>query len=295
MLRPDIHHESIVSGTPGSLPVVMPLKAKESDRRWKFWSGLVWGEWYAHSRLLLFFLGAWLLTVWILPQFTNPGWILVYGCIYALVAGPAMGGKDVLEGCEEYAFSLSATRREWFLARWALGVGILLLFTLLDLLALGLDLSQAVTRFYLDMGLMEPRGAPQPRLLYGLILAFPLACFSLTFALAANARGRGLVLSAWIWGGLTALALLRLGLLYEFWEWQAWTGYFACPILIGAALVAGGVGLRVFSVKEVVQPSKPLNMPAYWWAWVLLILSGLGAITLLLWSLVKELAKIVGK
>jgi len=287
--------EHLMSEAPAVLPEVLPLPPKPAGRRRAFWRGLLWGEWYAHSRLILFFLGAWLLAAWILPQFANPGWILSFGCVFALVAGPAMGGKDVLDGCEEYGFSLPATRAEWFMARWGLGTAMLMLFTLLDLLALGLDLSQAMTRFYLDTKLIEPKGVPRTALLYGLTLAFPLACFSGTFALAANARGRGLVLSAPLWGGLIALAVLRLGLLYEFWEWQVWNGYLACPALLASAGAAAGFGLWRFRQKELVPPTRPWNMPSLWWLWVLLVVGSLGLITFLLSSLGKEWAAILGR
>jgi hypothetical protein len=295
MSSSDANNESLASGNRPSLPVIMPFEAgaKESRRPW--WRGVLAGEWQAHSRWLLGFISAWLATVWILPQFASPGWILVFGFVFALAAGPAFGGKDVLEGCEEYTFALALTRSEWFLARWLVGAGLVVVFTAMDLLMLGLDLSQAMTRFYLDMGLLDTKGALQHRFLYSLILVFPLTCYSLSFSLAVNARGRGAVLSSWMWGGLGALAVLRLGLLYEFWQWNAWTGYFACPFLILAAFASVALGLRVYGFKEVVNSSKPWNMPAYWWAWVLLFLGALGTITFLVSSLGKELASMLGK
>jgi hypothetical protein len=277
------------------LAVVLPFRAKETGTAWLFWRGLLYGEWHAHSRLILFFLGAWLVTVWFVPRLSNPGWILAFGSVYAFIAGPAMGGRDVLEGCEEFVFSMPATRSDWFLARWLFGAGLLLAFTLLDLLALGLDVSQAMTRFYLDTGLMEYKGVPQPGMLYGLILAFPLAVYSISFALASNARSRGLIASSTLWAGLAGLAVLRLGFLYEFWRWHAWTGYFAGPALVAAALLAFIFGWRRFCAKEVVQPAKPWNMPPYWWAWALLILGSLALTAFLLHSLGAEFAQILGR
>src|SRR5438094_515588 len=55
---------------------------------WKAAQGSLWCEWYAHSKLLLFFLGAWVASVWVLPLYVNPAWILLFGGLYALVAGP---------------------------------------------------------------------------------------------------------------------------------------------------------------------------------------------------------------
>jgi len=85
--------------------------------------GLLWAEWFAHSRLLLVFLGLWLAAVWALPLVAHPGWILLLGGIYALLAGPAYGGADVMDACEEFAFSLPPTRAERYWARLAVGAG----------------------------------------------------------------------------------------------------------------------------------------------------------------------------
>lgn len=295
MASPEINTESVATGQRQPLPVLLPLAAKEKPAAPPWWWGILRSEWHAHSRLLLVFIGTWLATVWILPQFANPGWIVLFGLIFALVAGPALGGHDVLEGSEEYTFSLAITRGQWFGLRWAFGATLLTLFTLMNLVMLGLDLPQAITRFFLDLGLLDPQGALKHRFLPSLVWAFPLACYSLGFSLCANARSRGEVLASWIWAGLGALGILRLGLLWEYWEWHAWTGQMAFPALLAAAFGATVLGLRIYRTKEVVAPSKPWNVPAYWWAWALIFLGALGTISFLVISLGRELAKILGK
>src|SRR5207244_6676046 len=95
---------------------------KNSTRdKFKAIHGLLWCEWYAHSKLLLFFLAAWLACVWVLPLCANPAWILLFGALYALVAGPVYGGSDTIYGCEEFTFSLSPKRGERYFALVAVG------------------------------------------------------------------------------------------------------------------------------------------------------------------------------
>src|SRR4051812_39795500 len=106
------------------------------------WKGLLWSEWFAHSRLLLVFLGVWLVAVWTLPLFTHAGWILLLGALYALMAGPIYGGGDVLEGSEEFTFALPPTRGERFLSRLVVGIGTLLILCGMNAVALGFDLPQ---------------------------------------------------------------------------------------------------------------------------------------------------------
>jgi hypothetical protein len=257
------------------------------------WKGLARHEWYAHSRLMLCFIAFWLAAVWMLPVYTNPGWILAFGLAYALLAGPAFGGKDVLEGCEEFTFALPATRSERFWSRLLMGGGMLILFTLMDLVALGLDLSQAIARLYIDTGLLRPVDVLTPGLLYGLVVAFPLAVFSLAFSVAANARSRSLVLSAWFWAGLGALLVLRGGLFYETWHWGGWTGYVACPALVVSALGAVSLGYARYRRKEIAPPGKPFVIPTHWWLWGLLFLLGITLSLFLIRSILDEFVRIL--
>ena len=272
-------------------PLAVAGDAPAKSRSKGTWRGLLWCEWFAHSKLLLIFLSAWLVGVWGLPLFAHPGWLLLLGVIYAFLAGPAYGGGDVLEGCEEFSFALPATRSERFLARLMVGGGTLLLFTIMDLLALGLDLSQALTRFYLDTGLIKPLQISKPGLLYGLVLAFPFAIFSFSFACAVLARSRAMVFTAWFWGGLGALALLRAGMQFEEWVWKTMNGYFTGPLLLvfGAGILL--VAHRAYRRKEVGVSPAPIQVPVHWWLWVILFVIGLALALLLVTSLVRNLPR----
>jgi hypothetical protein len=272
--------------------VLPDAHASAVRRRLGAWKGLLWCEWYAHSKLLLAFIVGWLLAVWCLPLFTNPGWILAYGALYALIAGPAFAGGDIIDGAEEFAFALPPTRSERYIARLVIAGGMLLIFTLLDFLTLGLDLSQAIVRLYLDTGLIRPVEILRPRLLYGLVFAFPFSVFGLAFSLAANARGRTLVFTSWCWAGLAGLVVLKLGMLYESWSWGAWVGAIACAGLVTLGAAALWIGYRFFCRKEIVHATRPFALPSYWWLWLCLILAGIGLALFLVDSLWHELVKI---
>src|SRR5207247_10335291 len=100
---------------------------------------LLWFEWFAHSKLLLFFIGLWLACVWIIPLFAGSGWILLLGGLYALIAGPVYAGADAIDACEQFTFALPPTRRQRYLARLGVGGGRLLLLAAVDLLRMALD------------------------------------------------------------------------------------------------------------------------------------------------------------
>lgn len=245
---------------------------------------LLWSEWFSHSKLLLAFLVAWLVAFWAVPLVAHPLWILAFGVVYALVAGPAMGGSDVIHGCEEFMLALPPKRRQRLRARWVLGLGGLLLFTVLDLAALGLNLTDVLARLFLSTGLLQPVQLNQPGLLYGLVGAFPAAIFAFGFAMAAIARSRTVAMTAWLWGGFFALGTLRLGLELEEWRWDEFNGRFVTPLLAGASI---GVLLLVdymYGWKEAGAEAPPLRIPLSLWGWILaLLLAAIGVVALLVW------------
>ena len=283
--------------TEGKIVRLETVVAPEASRRdkWKAIHGLLWCEWYAHSKLLLFFLASWLACVWVLPLCANPAWILLFGAVYALVAGPTYGGSDTIDGCEEFTFSLPPTRGELYFARLAVGGGTLLLFTALDLLALGLDLPQILAKLYVDTGLIRPRPVFESGLLPGLMVAVPFAVFAFSFVLSAIAHSRALVLTAWFWAALLALAALQLGFWYEELVWDKLNGFFSCPLLAWLAMAALWGGHRAYARKEIGHYTAPITLPTRWWLWIILFLAGVLLALTLASSLAKHYPHIFGE
>jgi hypothetical protein len=258
----------------------------------RVWRGLLWYEWFAQSKLFLAFLVVWLACVWILPLYTNPSWILFFGVAYALLAGPAYGGSDIMEGCEEFSFALPPTHSDRYLARLVVGGGTVLLFTIMDALALGLDLPQALTRWYVNTGLVKPMPNLEPRFLYGLVFALPFSIFAFAFVLSALSRSRALVLTAWFWGGLATLVCLRLGLHYESFYWEEWNGYFACPFLIVLGIIVIYLGYRSYRYKEIGRQFGPVTIPTRWWIWMIVIILCILLALALVSSLIEDFTKL---
>ncbi len=259
----------------------------------RVWRGLLWSEWFAHSQLLLIFLAVWLLAVWTLPLFTHPGWVLVLGPIYAIMAGPIYGGGDILEGCEEFTFALPPTRAERFGSRLLVGMGTLLLLCLMNVVALGLDLPQILARLYVETGLIKPLPQIKPGLLYGLVVALPVAVFAFSFTISSITHSRSLIALSWFWGGIGALALLQIGFWYEELVWDNLNGYFACPLLLFISIGVLSYGFRLFRRKEIGKCAAPLVLPGYWWLWAILFTVGLGLAMALITSLIRHLPQFV--
>ena len=250
---------------------------------WDTWRGLLWSEWFAHARLLLGFLLAWLAAVWLLPLIVHPLWILMLGAAYAVIAGPAFGGADVAAGCEEFSFALPVPRGQRFTTRLIVGGTGLLLLTGANVFALNANLADILVRVFLDSGLtgFELR---QPELLYGLVFAFPFAVFALGFSVAALATSRTVAFTAWVWGTLGALATLRAAATAEEAIWDRLNG----RLIVASLLLVAGLTLlvagRLYARKEAGPGGTPLRMPLSWWGGLaLLLLAGLGVALLLMW------------
>ena len=212
----------------------------------------------------------------------------MFGAFFAIVAGPVYGGSDTSEGCEEFTFALPPTRSERYLARLVVGGGALLLLTGMDVLALGLDLSQILAKLFVDSGLIRPRPVFKAGLLYGLVLVLPLSVFAVSFVISAVTHSRPILLSASLWAILFSLGVLRLGLWYEELLWETFNGWFSCPLL---ALLAAGIlwgGGRVYRRKEVGDQAAPMVIPARWWLWIALSVGALVSALALAASLARH-------
>jgi hypothetical protein len=277
--------------------LALPNNGASSDgvqNRWRYVGGLLWCEWYARSKLLVFFLAAWLASVWVLPLYANPAFILLLGALFAIVAGPLYGGADTMEGCEEFTFALPPTRSERYLARLVVSAGALLLLTLIDLLALGLDLPQVLAKLYVGSGLIRPWPVFRSGLLYGLVLVLPMAVFSISFVVSALTHSRAMLLTVSLWAILIALGLLRLGFWYEELVWDKLNGWFSCPLLAIVSVVVLLGGWSAYRRKEVGFDASPLPIPGRWWIWLILFSVGVVSAMTVAASLVRHYLRVLG-
>lgn len=258
---------------------------KGAQRGWdgRFWVGLLWGEWLAHARMMLLFLALWLLAMWVLPRFAHPLWTLAFSGFFAVVAGPVLGGGDVMGGCEEYSFSMPITRRQRFDSRLLFATGWLVVFTLLNLQVLYPNLADLILSFFVSTGVAAV-DVRRPELLYGTVFAVPLAALSIGFTVASLATTRAVAYTAWVWAALGSLTGLRAGLSLEDFLWDRLNGRITIPFLLITALLTLGIARRLYAEKEAGRASSPLRLPLSGWATLVAAAIGaLGAGLLLSW------------
>ena len=261
------------------MPTTPPSSVSQPDA----WSRLgpivacAWTEGSSHGRWLLGFVIAWLAVVWFLPLVAHPFWILAHPLLYAMVAGPALGGADVIQGCEEGSFAGPLGRGELFAGRLLLGVVTVLAFTAMGVVALAGNLSDILLRLFVSSAPAALELEPSLTL-NGLVWALPLSVFGLGFVASCFARSRVHALQSWIWGVLAALALLRASLGLEELRFGRLNGWFAVPGLLGVTLAVLGIGWRLYRRKEAVTDGGPLRMPPGWWTGLMVTTLALAAV-----------------
>ena len=245
---------------------------------------LILHQWLPVRRLHAGFFITWLIGLWVLLLMTHPGWLIAFGVLYTIVVTPAVAGGDVVDGTEEFSFSLPPGRGALFLARMGIGLVFLLLTTGVGGLAIALDLPQAFWSLFASSGITKPNPPVEPAFLYPLAVLAPLAAYAVTFTLACLAGSRGQVGLTWLGGALAAGLLILFGLQAERLMWNQTNGWLTCVLLLLTTVLVLLAGYLRYQNKEAVTGAGRLATKKRGLS-VLMVLMVLGLLALLMMSL----------
>ena len=178
------------------------------------------------------------------------------------------------------------------MGRLVLGMGTVLGFTGMSVVALAGNLSDVLLRVFVSSA---PAAMELEHSLTwnGLVWAVPATVFAMGFAASALARTRVHALQGWLWGILGTLACLRMSLALEELRFGRLNGWFAVPGLMGLAIVTLGMGWVLYRRKEAVTDGGPLRVPPGWWAGLLAMALGMVAVGVLGLWFAKNFTRIV--
>lgn len=251
-------------------------------------SGLLWCEWYAHSRLILTFLIVWLVGIWILSMMASAVWIIVLGVIYSYFAGVLFGGSDVIQGIEEFSLSLPPTKTQRYMARLIVGGGSVIAINTMSLISLGTDLPQFLAGVTIQSGIANNGLRSDLFPFYGLLYGIPIVSFSICFVLSILGRSRMIVMVSWVWGALVAIFLLHFVIFYEERYHGRFHGRVAVPLLFVVSLAVIVLGYRFYKNKQPGESGPPIAMPNRWWLWVILMALGVLSSTIAISSILEK-------
>lgn len=214
-----------------------------SDLRWGVIRGVLWHEWLAHRALISGYAAVWIAFVWVLMVISEPIHHTVFGLLAAVAFGGRIAGAAVSEGSEEFSLALPPPRRVRYLVRLALGLGVLLILSVVGVLATMHNVPQALWGLVVESGFTEPFPAVEAdRYIWAVV--GPATLFAFAFSAAAVCRTRGdliagLLFAFLIWGSVSlGGALAERRLLYP--GSRAFTMLLLC-IVGGGVLWAGGL------------------------------------------------------
>ena len=236
-------------------------------------------EWSANRRIFGLLGVAWFCGLWILVLFNHPAWLLVPAGFCVIMATPARAGADVLDGTEEFSFSLPPGRGPLFLARVLPGLGFILATGITGGLAIALDLPQALWSLVFSGPLTEPFARVEDREWYFLAVLYPLAAHAWTAVLAAMTTSRSMVMLAWFWGASAAALAGSIAAMVEQLVWNDTNGLLAIPVLLALTVGVLLAGHRAYLGKEA---TRSAGTPTSGLPKLILILLIIGIVFLLL-------------
>ncbi len=154
---------------------------------------------------------AWVIGLWVLVIFQHPAWLLAVGTAYIIMLSAVQGGRDVIDGTEEFSFTLPPGRGPLFLARIIPGFAFLAVNGLLGGLAIEYNLPQRLWSLVFSSGLTEPSPVAEEPVWYIAALFAPCAAHAITFTTAALAGSRQAVNAAVSVGLIGTAAALMAG------------------------------------------------------------------------------------
>ena len=192
----------------------------------------------------------WITGLWVLVLFHHPAWFMALGLIYVLTVSGNQGGRDVMDGTEEFSFTLPPGRGPLFVSRLAPGLLFLIANGLLSGMAIAWDLPQRVWLIIFSSGLTDPFPRVEEPLWYALSLLVPVAAHAISFTIAALVGTRTGVNLSWLAGFAGVGAVVLTGTIAENLLWQTHNGFLTGPALLAAAVLVPLGGYRAYLRKE---------------------------------------------
>ena len=252
---------------------------RPADGRHSVLTHLLAYEWAASSRIFGLLGLGWFCGLWILVLFHHPAWLLLPAGMCVIMTTPARAGADVLDGTEEFSFSLPPGRGPLFLSRVIPGMVFILATGLIGGAAIALDLPQMLWSLVFSGPMTEPFAPVKDRQWYFLAVLYPLAAHACTFVTASMTTSRTMVMLSWLLGGLAAVLTGGAATLFESVIWSGPTGLLAIPALLTLTVSVLLGGYRAYLGKEATRSSGTATsgMPK-----LLVILAAIALLLLLL-------------
>ena len=221
-------------------------------------AGIVWREKLDYGKTITTILSLWIAAQFVLQMFFHPGFILAFGCIYALIIGMKAGGNEVSDGAEEFSFSLSSPRSIRYKCKYIYGLKPLLLILVLGLLTIYFNLSQLIWSLFVDSDLNNPYAIKKAELFwYILSFLLPVCLYTTIFSATICTYGRSNLIKAVLAGlFISGLAVIIIVILY--YKTEPLVVNILSILILGLVIsISCWLSYKTYCFKEGVSVSRP--------------------------------------
>jgi len=174
------------------------------------WRPILWREWQKSRKSLILIALLCAAFFLIVPIDLNGVGLLVATLIIGQYLAVTLGGGDISEGAERYAFILPLRRADYFWARYVAGLAIVVVFTGLAYVMNAGDLHRYFWGIFCESGLSDARVNSYPDGSIGLYIFCGVLGFSNSYCFATGARRPGTLAGSWFVGLFVTYALPAL-------------------------------------------------------------------------------------
>lgn len=164
------------------------------------WRPILWREWQKSQKSIIGIVILFVVLFMVMP-FDQNGWMLM---LATLTAGQylavTLGGSDIAEGAERYAFVLPIRQADYFWARYAAGMLILTSLVGVAFVMNAADLHRYFWGLFCESGLSDTRVQSYPEIPIGNFILCGLFAFSNSYCVAVSTRRPTLLAGSWFLG-----------------------------------------------------------------------------------------------
>lgn len=164
------------------------------------WRPILWREWQKSQKSIIRIALLFVAIFMVMPFDPNGFILLLATLLVGQYLAVILGGGDMAEGAERYAFILPMRRADYFWARYAAGVAILTSLVGVAFVMNAADLHRYFWGLFCESGLSDARELLYPETPIGNLILCGLFAFSNSYCVAASSRRPAGLTASWFVG-----------------------------------------------------------------------------------------------
>lgn len=170
------------------------------------WKPILWREWQRHGNLILKFVSAYIILFYIMPFDENGSLLLITSFITGQFLATRIGGADLSEGSESYAFIMPVRRADYFWAKYIAGLILFVALAGVAFILQSFGLHHHFWSIFSETGLADSKN--HSSILFNnvsVLSIYSILAYTNSYSLASSARSHTTLQSSWFMGTLITI------------------------------------------------------------------------------------------